>query len=181
MENKMNKIDEMDEMELDVARTLSNGVDWAEVFGADIFAMMTEQGAAACRKWLTNKLTNWIVSEIDEGWEKFAYLFDEDNKDYCQDNRPEEVLEGELDGFIGEMMYNMDYNLERYGYGGDCDDPWTPLGNKCYDWLTEEYKYPETIETRELLNKCGFVKNSWQRLTNHGIVYKSWEDEDWYD
>lgn len=64
------------------------------------------------------------------------------------------------------------------------DDPNTRLHTwmDYKGWIKDEFsREPSTLEDKELMHDLGLVKESWSRLTNHGIVTKSWEDDNWYE
>lgn len=167
-----------DKIEETIVEYMTNLVNWKEAFGGiDIFAMMNEDGAAACREYLADMFGSFAIME---GLGKYFYLFNEDDEDYCEDDDPSEILADAADSALSSMIDNLDYNLERHGCPNLCDSPYTPFGQLCYDWLTEEYQDPQTMEKKKELLRAGLIKDSWQRLTDNGTIWVSWEDEEWY-
>lgn len=95
----------------------------------------------------------------------------------------EEHPDWDVDRIINvAIRQTQDCIVEDCQYGSsDEDDPWTCLGNYVYDWLSDDYQHPEEEEQKEELLDRGLIKEGWLRLTSHGIVGKSWDDEDWWD
>lgn len=49
-------------------------------------------------------------------------------------------------------------------------------------WLRDEFSgEPANAEDKELMFELGLVKYNWQRLTDNGIVNKSFDDDEWLD
>lgn len=66
----------------------------------------------------------------------------------------------------------------------DVDEPHTRLHTwmDYKGWLKDEFSgEPSNKEDKELMYELGLVKDGWNRLTDNGIVSKTWESEDWFD
>ena len=120
----------------------------------------------AAREFL-GKLELWAYHDMDSDPEEYKEYRGEDSDFKAIWNA---LPDGE---YIRPYPYFSDHDMY--------DSPFTGMGEEVYDFLKDEYKDPQTPEARAELLEAGIVKESWSRLTEDGIVSKSYEDEDWYD